>query len=324
MPSMYSWSCKRSYKNGFVWHDLSEDDLILPVHGNEYVLKGSELLDQSPPDRTHNATINPKAQYLKAPQSETPASSKTLEASSSSPPPTVIKESKPPSPPNQEDDRSPTWPPSCEFGSPGPSEFRVYKPTGAADASTQTDDGGKKKAREKTQSTCTRGVSTDDSPPVDIELEDGRQDPTSSASSSGGKVETLESLIRADARKMNSFRVLEEEEVFAPTGPKLRATNVLIQLITCGSLSVKDHHSFGLVPTYRPRFSQMKFPSPMFAGSMMLGELDCLSENPRLMGLRIEDKEYFSGSLIETKKHKEEVGEVVATLKRSSSYNADS
>lgn len=38
----------RSYKNGFVWHDLSEDDLILPVHGNEYVLKGSELLDRTP------------------------------------------------------------------------------------------------------------------------------------------------------------------------------------------------------------------------------------------------------------------------------------
>lgn len=39
----------RSYKNGFVWHDLSEDDLIFPVQGNEYVLKGSELLDQTPP-----------------------------------------------------------------------------------------------------------------------------------------------------------------------------------------------------------------------------------------------------------------------------------
>ena len=42
------WWC-RSYKNGFVWQDLSEDDLILPVQGTEYVLKGSELLDQTPP-----------------------------------------------------------------------------------------------------------------------------------------------------------------------------------------------------------------------------------------------------------------------------------
>ncbi|XP_011089425.1 LOW QUALITY PROTEIN: protein UPSTREAM OF FLC [Sesamum indicum] len=43
MASLYSWSCKRSYKNGFVWHDLSENDFIYPAHGHEYVLKGSEL-----------------------------------------------------------------------------------------------------------------------------------------------------------------------------------------------------------------------------------------------------------------------------------------
>jgi hypothetical protein len=38
----------RSYKNGFVWHDLSEDDLVVPATDGEYVLKGSELVDQSP------------------------------------------------------------------------------------------------------------------------------------------------------------------------------------------------------------------------------------------------------------------------------------
>ncbi|XP_020268127.1 protein UPSTREAM OF FLC-like isoform X2 [Asparagus officinalis] len=43
MASMYSWSSKRSYKNGFVWQDLSDDDFIYPAHGLEYVLKGSEL-----------------------------------------------------------------------------------------------------------------------------------------------------------------------------------------------------------------------------------------------------------------------------------------
>ncbi|KAK8697950.1 hypothetical protein V6N13_114082 [Hibiscus sabdariffa] len=36
-----------SYRNGFVWHDLFEDDLILPVHENEYVLKGFELFEES-------------------------------------------------------------------------------------------------------------------------------------------------------------------------------------------------------------------------------------------------------------------------------------
>jgi len=32
-----------------VWHDLSDDDLVFPSQGNEYILKGSELLDRSPP-----------------------------------------------------------------------------------------------------------------------------------------------------------------------------------------------------------------------------------------------------------------------------------
>ncbi|CAL4900055.1 unnamed protein product [Urochloa decumbens] len=53
MPAMYAWSSKRSYRNGYVWHDLADDDLVHPAHGaDEYVLKGSPLLifpDLPPP-----------------------------------------------------------------------------------------------------------------------------------------------------------------------------------------------------------------------------------------------------------------------------------
>lgn len=77
MPSLFSWSCKRyflfpfffydldfllllfsssgfshsflqcvrSYKNGYVWNDLSENDVIHPAEGAEYVLKGSEVIE---------------------------------------------------------------------------------------------------------------------------------------------------------------------------------------------------------------------------------------------------------------------------------------
>ncbi|MCL7048603.1 hypothetical protein MKW94_011055, partial [Papaver nudicaule] len=45
MPSMFSWSCKRSYKNGYVWNDLSDNDIIYPADGAEYILKGSELIE---------------------------------------------------------------------------------------------------------------------------------------------------------------------------------------------------------------------------------------------------------------------------------------
>ncbi|KAK8946231.1 hypothetical protein KSP40_PGU010808 [Platanthera guangdongensis] len=36
------------YKKRFVWQDLAEDDLILPAHGSDYILKGSLILDQIP------------------------------------------------------------------------------------------------------------------------------------------------------------------------------------------------------------------------------------------------------------------------------------
>ncbi|EPS70313.1 hypothetical protein M569_04454, partial [Genlisea aurea] len=49
IATKYSWSCKRSYNSSYVWHDLGEDDLILPVHDNEYVLKGSELIGEPEP-----------------------------------------------------------------------------------------------------------------------------------------------------------------------------------------------------------------------------------------------------------------------------------
>ncbi|CAN1774631.1 Protein SOSEKI 4, partial [Linum perenne] len=42
-------NASRSYKSEFVWLDLAEDDFIYPAHGSEYVLKGSELLEPSPP-----------------------------------------------------------------------------------------------------------------------------------------------------------------------------------------------------------------------------------------------------------------------------------
>lgn len=214
-------------------------------------------------------------------------------------------------------------------------EYKVYKSDGLADASTQTEENASRAV--ETRETCTRGVSTDEgllepessgSRPTQAPRVKGTPEicrdfvspppSTSSASSSSGRTDTLESLIRADARKLNSFRILEEEEFRMPSHAKLKASNMIMQLISCGSISVKDH-SFGLIPTYKPRFSHSKFPSPLFSTSLVLGELDCMSENPRLMGMTLEDKEYFSGSLIE----KNMLKEGVPNLKRSSSFNAD-
>ncbi|KAK2405599.1 protein SOSEKI [Trifolium repens] len=47
IASMYSWSTKRNYRNGFVWQDLSENDIIYPSSSHEYVLKGTKLIEPS-------------------------------------------------------------------------------------------------------------------------------------------------------------------------------------------------------------------------------------------------------------------------------------
>jgi hypothetical protein len=105
------------------------------------------------------------------------------------------------------------------------------------------------------------------------------------------KSESLESLIRPDNVMTDSFRILGEEDVGARTCPKLRPVSVLMELVTCGSLSVKDHGNAGVVQTCKPRFPNLRFlPSPLISRTMMMGELDCLSENPKLMGIKQKGK----------------------------------
>ncbi|WOL13297.1 hypothetical protein Cni_G22066 [Canna indica] len=365
MATMYSWSCKRSYKNGFVWHDLSEDDLILPVQGNEYVLKGSELLDQTPPDRNNHGITNVKIQNAKNPLQEPPtACCNGEEASCSlSSVAVVIKEAKvaptlptqpPPTPIVQEDDQSPptrrshssgnlspeldgrTTPPSG-MSSPNPAEYKVCKPIEAQNASTQTDDRGR---RISVSNIRIVGVSTDDrslhteynesqneqticlkEEPEVIKIERSPPPTFSSASSSScGKMNTLESLIRDEASKRKHIEVVEEE-VLLPTGSKFKATNMLMHLITCGSISVKDHYGFGFVPSYKPGFTEMKLTPPTFANSVILGEINSLPECQREFGLRIKKKERISGGAIKTNKYKEKIGEGVPILTQSTSLN---
>ncbi|CAK8535298.1 unnamed protein product [Lathyrus sativus] len=342
MADLYSWSCKRSYKNGYVWHDLSEDDIILPAHGNEYVLKGSELFCESNSDR-FSPISNVKLPSLK--RLPEPVSCRSHDEASSSSSSMNEREGRN----SQEDEISPrehhagssdVSPQSSDGKSDCQSlpltEYKIYKADGSSDASTQTED---RVSRPQKQKTCTRGVSTEDTslesecneiceiqaPQVkdDSEIRTDVVFPplsNSSPSSSAGKTETLESLIRADASRMNSFRILEEEGMQMQTTTRLKASSLLMQLISCGSISVKNH-SLDLIPSYKARFSHSKFPSPLFSNSVMLGELDCMAGNPKVTSFRMEDKEYFSGSLVESKMAKEEDEHNV--LKRSSSFNAE-
>ncbi|KAL0390060.1 UNVERIFIED_CONTAM: protein UPSTREAM OF FLC [Sesamum calycinum] len=264
MASMYSWSCKRSYKNGYVWHDLCDDDLILPAHGNEYVLKGSELFEDS-----NSGRFSPAGTFILQNQKALPEppSSRSQEESSSSSSlngrTTKSSQDDELSPPVQRPCSSAVSPESSVGknsswnGSLSLTEYKVYKNDGLADASTQTEEKASRVV--ETRDTCTRGVSTDDG--------------------------TLE----------NDSHGTQQSQVS------------------------RERSQLWLDPTYKPKFSHSKFPSPLFSTSLMFGELDCLAENPRLMSMKLEDKEYFSGSLAETTTLKENV----PTLQRSSSYNAD-
>ncbi|XP_019436293.1 PREDICTED: protein UPSTREAM OF FLC-like isoform X2 [Lupinus angustifolius] len=295
MASLYSWSCKRSYKNGFVWHDLCDDDLILPACGSEYVLKGSELFDESNSDR-FSPISNIEVQSLK--QSLEPVSCRSHDEASSS---SSLNGSSDVSPKSSAEKIGPLSLPSTAY------KIR-NKTNGLADASTQTEENDN---RPNIQKTCTRGVSTDDGsskpecngicgveePQVkdnsEICTDCSSHTSTSSPSSFEGNTETLESLIRADMSKMNSFRILEDYDIRMPTNTRAKAMNMLMQLISCGSISVKNH-SFGLIPSYKANLSDSKFPSPLFSTSIMLRGFDCLEEK-----------------------------DVHNVMKRSSSYNAD-
>lgn len=204
-------------------------------------------------------------------------------------------------------------------------EYRVYKAesTGesssrAADASTQTDDkrrrrrpvrvveeeDGEEKSKEQDGKTPVRSQST--------ELSRGEISPPPSDSSP----ETLETLMKADGRLVIRSETAAEDPTAAKG--KAKSPSVLLQLLSCGSISFRDcgaghgkDHGFSLISHYKARL-------PRGGGGGNQVEKD--AENAAVefpVKVKLEDKEYFSGSLIETKKDE------FPGLKRSSSYNAE-
>ncbi|KAL8516197.1 hypothetical protein ACS0TY_014757 [Phlomoides rotata] len=263
MAAMYSWSCKRSYKNGFVWHDLSENDFIYPAHGNEYVLKGSEL-----PENTFLETVT------------------SLQRRSLPPPPQETTGDADYHRPSDRRRRNQ----SCSSIDVNVQEYSVYKLESpcrsAADASTQTDDVRRRRRR----------------PPPEIVEEKGDEIEISTPPSDSSP-ETLETLMKADGRLVlrPDTRVNEESTANSQQVGKASKSSVLMQLISCGSISFRDcgaGQGMGLISQYKMRVPR--------GGGATAGS----------GRVKLEEKEYFSGSIVETKK------EEIPKLKRSNSYNA--
>ncbi|XP_068644258.1 protein SOSEKI 5-like [Aristolochia californica] len=297
MASMYSWSAKRSYKNGFVWHDLCENDFIYPAHGQEYVLKGSELLEAAPSSRSQG-TVSSSPEKMpdiqKSDKNEFPASRR----------------------------RNQSWSHLDH------TEYKVYKTETtnetalqAANASTQTDDRSRRRrkplAREdRKQKTIPEQLQEEIISTDETELSREEISPPPSTSSP----ETLESLMKADGRV--TLSVIEEADIRDrsanhPSG-RMKASTVLMQLISCGSIAVKDH-GLSLISHYRGRLPR----GGGGGGSDQTTKvIESLMDNSSFGAVRLEDKEYFSGSLIETKKDTGGTAEFQG-FQRSSSYNAD-
>jgi hypothetical protein len=225
--------------------------------------------------------------------------------------------------------------PYSETSSPGPLEYRVCKPMGAQDAATQTDDSERHVPDNHTHmAEFSKHDGTSDTEIQECHQRCSQQSskgseliqqPPAVCSSDaypGGRVETLESLIRTEASRRSSFRTLEEEHMFGPTGVKFKPANLLIQLLTCGTISVKEHRGFGIIPSYRPRFTQVEFPSPVFSTPMAMWHLDKIPCNARIVGTRSSESEYFSGTLVEAKKQ-DESGRGTDTPKHPLSYDED-
>ncbi|WOL04760.1 protein UPSTREAM OF FLC-like [Canna indica] len=220
MADLYSWSCKRSYRNGFVWHDLSEDDLIHPVHGHEYVLMGSE--HQQPVSFPGSGDSN---------------------AGSSGALPEVPERA------NIRRKRAP-WS-SFDLG-----EYKIDLVTDRAEF-----------------------------PPVtELEAEEISPPPSSSSPETADQHRTVGSY----------------------AGGRMRASAVLLHVLSCGSINVKEHHG-------------------LTAPEGRLKERAAAAKDVEGNGVarvQLEDREYFSGSLIEMKKKGagDDSGDFRG-LKRSSSYH---
>ncbi|KAG5118567.1 hypothetical protein AAZX31_12G063200 [Glycine max] len=304
MATLYSWSAKRSYKNGFVWHDLSENDFIYPTtQGQDYILKGSEIVE-------HNVTG---------------AGARVNKSEEESDSPVVITRR-----------RNQSW------SSIDMNEYRVYKSESfgdsagriGADAATQTEE-KRKRRRAGREGEAVEIQEKNDGIEAGMEGErvahvtcdDDNNNHTTELSReeispppSDSSPETLETLMRADGRLGLRSSESEKENLTVESCPsgRTRASSVLLQLLSCGAVSFKEcganavkDQGFSLVGHYKSRM-------PRGAGNHSGNETGTSMEIPDLSRVRLEDKEYFSGSLIETKKVE------TPALKRSSSYNADS
>lgn len=306
MPSMFSWSCKRSYKNGYVWNDLSDNDIIYPADGAEYILKGSELIEG----------CSEQFQQIQVTKKQNPEpkyhSKRRLQVVPSE---------------NRE------------------TELGFMNRTESYDDDEEEEEVRKNSTSStKSSSQCSRGVSTEEEDeliktqinnnPSEITLEDtNNYSPPSSSS-------TISEKTHHHTPKTDDHHGSVTEST---------RSSVLFQLIACGSSNAMRERNASaqrrLMPAPPP-------PPPVVAAARKSNcssnlhrgvlcknintaikmseeeeddEINYMSENPRFGNPQSEEKEYFSGSIVESITEHDRVreGTESSRLKKSSSYNEE-
>lgn len=197
-----------------MWNDLGENNFIYPTHGNEYVLKGSQLLQPSKSDDSLNSTAK-------------------------KPPPDISKSS----------DNSNDLPaiPRRRNQSSSSIDLQEYKviymtessselSSQAADASTQTNDKHRRHrpTNEIEEETTTELTRDEISPPP-----------------SESSPEIIETPAKCDGKMMSrSGEARDDLTLKNQSSGRMKASTMLMQLPTCGSISFKngeDHLGLSLV-----------------------------------------------------------------------------
>lgn len=196
----------RSYKNGFVWQDLSDNDFIYPCHGHEYILKGSLLLETSLSFRSYE-TIS---------LSTSKSSSEKNGSIEDSDSPVIRR-------------KNHSWTTFNDL-----EEHKVYKAktTGefaskGANVSTQTDDN--RRVKVDAQEVEHQG-------PGNAMLSRGEVSPMLVSKSCSSVHESLKRSIEGHSSPDNSYQMAANDHLNA----RMKASKILMKLIGCGSKRFKQ------------------------------------------------------------------------------------
>ncbi|KAL7089971.1 hypothetical protein ACP275_12G010200 [Erythranthe tilingii] len=317
MPSLYSWSCKRSYKNGYVWNDLALNDVVYPSEGAEYVLKASELLLPST-EKLHHLQIG-NAQEFQFGGGDAAAAQ----------------------------DASEVHPKRKSLPSKRQDQYHQYEENVAA---AENEEEEEYEAGKTVHTRCSTGVSTEvieelkpkihrkntninNRTEINLDANSFSSPPSTTSPTLSDHSNNEISII--DNVNVNSKRFVIEDGDPVGNEPMLSRNSMLFSLIACG----------GSAPSFRKTAPPLPPTPPRKSGGSLHRGVVCkaaaaarvavedeeeeeevvmikyMSENPRFGNMQSEEKEYFSGSIVESITTEERLGG--PGLKKSSSYNQE-